>query len=195
MGLQGARRQELEPSLIFVESVPVVAECQGTPRTSAGGISSPHEGALHWAAPKLFLPGGAEARLHPSADIYSIGGLILQACTGDVPYLYYNERCVLSAIITGLPTSITYASVIPSYLVILLIYATSFPGLLLDIAEQDPDSLINASKILQSTLDAHVLTYDKFLAVGHNHTSVNFALDMGQGEEWASDVVKWINSV
>ncbi|PBK62672.1 hypothetical protein ARMSODRAFT_1008163 [Armillaria solidipes] len=35
----------------------------------------------------------------------------------------------------------------------------SFPRLLLGIAEPDPDSLINAS-----TLDARVLTYDKFLA-------------------------------
>ncbi|KAK0234764.1 hypothetical protein EDD85DRAFT_955606 [Armillaria nabsnona] len=79
----------------------VVAECRGTSRTSPGGISSPHGGALRWAAPELFLPGGAEARLHPSADIYSIGGLILQACTGDVPYSYYNERRVLGAIIAG----------------------------------------------------------------------------------------------
>ncbi|KAK0436365.1 hypothetical protein EV421DRAFT_1907980 [Armillaria borealis] len=79
----------------------VVAECRGTSRTSPGGISSPHGGALRWAAPELFLPGGAEARLHTSADIYSIGGLILQACTGGVPYSYYNEPRVLGAIIAG----------------------------------------------------------------------------------------------
>ncbi|SJL06714.1 uncharacterized protein ARMOST_10056 [Armillaria ostoyae] len=79
----------------------VVAECRGTSRTGPGGISSPHGGALRWAAPELFLPGGAKVCLHPSTDIYSIGGLILQACTGDVPYSYYNERCVLGAIITG----------------------------------------------------------------------------------------------
>ncbi|PBK62674.1 kinase-like protein, partial [Armillaria solidipes] len=79
----------------------VVAECRGTSRTSPGGISSPRGGALRWAAPELVLQGGAEARLHPSADIYSIGGLILQACTGDVPYSYYNEPRVLGAIIAG----------------------------------------------------------------------------------------------
>lgn len=74
----------------------VVAECRGT-----GGISSPHGGALRWAAPELFLPGSSEASLHSSADPYSVGGLILQACTGDVPYSYHNERRVLGAIITG----------------------------------------------------------------------------------------------
>ncbi|PBK83302.1 kinase-like protein, partial [Armillaria gallica] len=79
----------------------VVAECRGTRRTSAGGISSPHGGAVHWAAPELLLREGAEARLHPSADIYSVGGLILQACTGDVPYPNYNDARVALAIKAG----------------------------------------------------------------------------------------------
>ncbi|KAK0218852.1 kinase-like domain-containing protein [Armillaria fumosa] len=76
----------------------VAAECRGTSMNSPGGMSS-HDDALRWTAPELCLPGGAEARLHTSADMYSIGGLILQACTGDVPYSYYNDRRVLDAII------------------------------------------------------------------------------------------------
>ncbi|KAK0453014.1 Alpha/Beta hydrolase protein [Desarmillaria tabescens] len=72
---------------------------------------------------------------------------------------------------------------------------TSLPKLLLGIAERDPDSLINASKNFQLALEARGLTYDKFVAAGHNHISVNFAVGTGQGEEWAEDVVKWIRSV
>ncbi|KAK0187089.1 kinase-like domain-containing protein [Armillaria mellea] len=80
----------------------VVAECRGTPGTSPGGRSSPPYGAWRWAAPELVLrQGDPDVRLHPSADIYSAGGLILQACTGDVPYSYYNDRRVLGAIITA----------------------------------------------------------------------------------------------
>ncbi|KAK0200319.1 alpha/beta-hydrolase [Desarmillaria ectypa] len=71
----------------------------------------------------------------------------------------------------------------------------SLPRLLLGIAERDPDSLINASENFQSALKARGLIYDKFVAAGHNHISVTFALGTGQGEEWASDVVKWISSV
>ncbi len=57
----------------------VVVECRGTSRTNPGGISSPHGGALRWAAPELVVvQEGADLHLHPSADIYSIGGLILQ---------------------------------------------------------------------------------------------------------------------
>ncbi|KAK0434533.1 alpha/beta-hydrolase [Desarmillaria tabescens] len=72
---------------------------------------------------------------------------------------------------------------------------TSLPRLLLGIAERDPDSLIDASKNFQLALEARGLTYDKFVAAGHNHISVNFAVGTGQGEEWAEDVVKWIRSV
>ncbi|KAK0187251.1 alpha/beta-hydrolase [Armillaria mellea] len=71
----------------------------------------------------------------------------------------------------------------------------TLPRLLLGIAERDPESLVNASKNFQLALEARGLTYDKFVAAGHNHISVNFALSTGQGEEWASDVVKWIRSV
>ncbi len=57
----------------------VVAECRGTSRTSPGGISSPHGGALRWAAPELVVvQENAKLSLLPSADIYSVGGLILQ---------------------------------------------------------------------------------------------------------------------
>ncbi|KAG7440144.1 alpha/beta-hydrolase [Guyanagaster necrorhizus] len=70
----------------------------------------------------------------------------------------------------------------------------SLPRLLLGISERDPDSLINAFKSFQLALEARGLTYDKFVAAGHNHISVSFALSTGEGEEWASDVVKWINS-
>ncbi|KAK0234589.1 Alpha/Beta hydrolase protein [Armillaria nabsnona] len=70
----------------------------------------------------------------------------------------------------------------------------SLPRLLLGIAERDPESLVNASKNFQLALEARGLTYDKFVAAGHNHISVTFALSTGQGEEWASDVVKWIRS-
>ncbi|KAK0200424.1 kinase-like domain-containing protein [Desarmillaria ectypa] len=80
----------------------VVAECRGTSRSGGGTVSSHHGGALRWAAPELVvLQEDAEPRLHSFADIYSAGGLILQACTGDVPYSYYNERRVLVAIIAG----------------------------------------------------------------------------------------------
>ncbi|KAK0447468.1 kinase-like domain-containing protein [Desarmillaria tabescens] len=80
----------------------VVSECRGTSKTGAGGISSPHGGALRWAAPELVVvQEGAEPHLHPSADIYSVGGLVLQTYTGAVPYSYYNEPRVLGAIIAG----------------------------------------------------------------------------------------------
>ncbi|KAK0486600.1 Alpha/Beta hydrolase protein [Armillaria novae-zelandiae] len=71
----------------------------------------------------------------------------------------------------------------------------SLPRLLLGIAERDPESLVDASKNFQLALDARGVTYDKFVAAGHNHISVSFALSTGQGEEWASDVGKWIRSV
>ncbi|KAK0442761.1 uncharacterized protein EV420DRAFT_1485182 [Desarmillaria tabescens] len=36
--------------------------------------------------------------------------------------------------------------------------------------------------------------YDEFVAWGHNHVSLMFALGTGQGEGWAEDIVKWIHT-
>ncbi|KAK0436368.1 kinase-like domain-containing protein [Armillaria borealis] len=75
----------------------VVAEYRGKSRSGKGTVSSHHGGAFRWAAPELVVvQEGAEPRLHPSADMYSAGGLILQAYTGKIPYPYYND--VLSAL-------------------------------------------------------------------------------------------------
>ncbi|KAK0449779.1 uncharacterized protein EV420DRAFT_1646775 [Desarmillaria tabescens] len=67
----------------------VVAEFRGTSTRRAGAPSHPY-GALRWAAPELVFPEEeAEPQLLPSADIYSAGGLILQASTsgkGALPF-------------------------------------------------------------------------------------------------------------
>ncbi|KAK0441778.1 uncharacterized protein EV420DRAFT_1752435 [Desarmillaria tabescens] len=38
------------------------------------------------------------------------------------------------------------------------------------------------------------VSYDEFVAKGHNHVSLMFALGTRQGEEWAEDAVKWIHA-
>ncbi|KAK0452062.1 Alpha/Beta hydrolase protein [Desarmillaria tabescens] len=47
---------------------------------------------------------------------------------------------------------------------------------------------------LCAALKAGNVSYDEFVARGHNHVSLVFALGTGQGEEWAEDVVKWVHA-
>ncbi|KAK0442790.1 Alpha/Beta hydrolase protein [Desarmillaria tabescens] len=63
--------------------------------------------------------------------------------------------------------------------------------LLLGIGEKDIPCLHPAMEKFGAALR---VSYDEFVAKGHNHLSLVFALGTGQGEEWAEDVVKWIHA-
>ncbi|KAK0442793.1 Alpha/Beta hydrolase protein [Desarmillaria tabescens] len=65
------------------------------------------------------------------------------------------------------------------------------PRLLLGIGERDIPCLHPA---MEKFGEALRVSYDEFVAKGHNHLSLVFALGTGQGEEWAEDVVKWIHA-
>ncbi len=66
--------------------------------------------------------------------------------------------------------------------------------LLLGIGERDIPCLDPAMEKFGEALKAKGVSYDEFVAKGHNHVSLVFALGTGQGEEWADGVVKWIHA-
>ncbi|PBK58785.1 alpha/beta-hydrolase [Armillaria solidipes] len=68
------------------------------------------------------------------------------------------------------------------------------PRLLLGIGKRDIPCLCPAMEKVGEALKAKGFSYDEFVAKGHNHVSLVFALGTGQGEEWAEDVVKWIHA-
>ncbi|KAK0215536.1 Alpha/Beta hydrolase protein [Armillaria fumosa] len=68
------------------------------------------------------------------------------------------------------------------------------PRLLLGIGERDIPCLDPAMDKFGAALKEKGLSCDEFVANGHNHVSLVFALGTGQGEKWAEDVVKWIHA-
>ncbi|KAF5378941.1 hypothetical protein D9757_008713 [Collybiopsis confluens] len=72
----------------------------------------------------------------------------------------------------------------------------SLPPFLLVVSEKDPTSFLRASELMQGALES--LTGKKVpnvVAKGHNHISINFALTTRQGEEWAEDVIQWMQGL
>ncbi|KAK0482817.1 Alpha/Beta hydrolase protein, partial [Armillaria luteobubalina] len=66
--------------------------------------------------------------------------------------------------------------------------------LLLGIGERDIPCLHPAMDKLSAALRGKGLSCDEFVAKGHNHVSLVFALGTGQDEEWAENVIKWIHA-
>ncbi|SJL11575.1 uncharacterized protein ARMOST_14980 [Armillaria ostoyae] len=64
------------------------------------------------------------------------------------------------------------------------------PRLLLGIGERDIPCLRPAMEKVGEALKTKGVSYGEFVAKGHNHVSLVFALGTGQGEEWAEDVIK-----
>lgn len=131
------------------------------------------------ALPELYSP-----TLHPRIK----GAILLSGCYmfEDMPAdmkdsvrLYYGEdaeakKRVLLALVDS-------ASVVTA-------------RLLLGIGERDIPYLHPAVEKFGGALKAKGVPYDEFVAKGHNHVSLVFALGTEQGEEWADDVVKWIHA-
>ncbi|KAK0442226.1 Alpha/Beta hydrolase protein [Armillaria borealis] len=68
------------------------------------------------------------------------------------------------------------------------------PRLLLGIGERDIPCLHPAMEKFGEALKVRGVSYDDFVAKGHNHVRLVFALGTGQGGEWAEDVIKWIHA-
>lgn len=66
--------------------------------------------------------------------------------------------------------------------------------LLLGVGERDIPCLHPAMDKLSAALKGKGLSCDEFVAKGHNHVSLVFALGTGQDEEWAENVIKWIHA-
>ncbi|KAK0222850.1 hypothetical protein EDD85DRAFT_246421 [Armillaria nabsnona] len=64
----------------------------------------------------------------------------------------------------------------------------------LGIAERDFPCLMLALEKFEGALAKQGVSYDEFVAKGHNHVNVVLALETGQGEEWAEGVVNWIRA-
>ncbi|KAK0470293.1 Alpha/Beta hydrolase protein [Desarmillaria tabescens] len=65
---------------------------------------------------------------------------------------------------------------------------------LLGIAERDFPCLTPALEKFKEALTKKGISYDEFIAKGHNHVSPVLALETGQGEQWAEGVVNWIHA-
>ncbi|KAK0204387.1 Alpha/Beta hydrolase protein [Desarmillaria ectypa] len=65
----------------------------------------------------------------------------------------------------------------------------------LGIAERDFPCLTPALEKFREALRKKGVSYNEFVAKGHNHVSVVLALETGQGEEWAEGVVNWIRAM
>lgn len=67
------------------------------------------------------------------------------------------------------------------------------PALVLLKAEEEPDFLLEATDVMREAMtkklggDPHMI-----VAKAHNHISVNWVLGIGEGEEWAYELAKWI---
>jgi hypothetical protein len=69
------------------------------------------------------------------------------------------------------------------------------PRILMVEGEFEPEWLINAGKVFSKVVkerteeDLRVV-----IAKGHNHISMNWALSTGEGEEWAEEVLAWLDT-
>ncbi|KAF5319329.1 hypothetical protein D9619_008658 [Psilocybe cf. subviscida] len=69
------------------------------------------------------------------------------------------------------------------------------PPLLMIEAEFEPEWLIRAGDAFQDEVAEKTgKRLTRLIARGHNHISLNWALSTGEGEEWAEDVVAWLES-
>lgn len=67
------------------------------------------------------------------------------------------------------------------------------PKMLMVEAEFEPDWLLEAGKVFnKEVLLRKGKEYKVLTAKGHNHVSLNWALSTGEGEEWAGDVLQWL---
>jgi acetyl esterase/lipase len=75
------------------------------------------------------------------------------------------------------------------------IFIERLPNILLVEGEWEPDWLLDAGKALQQALTDRIQQpIEKFVALGHNHVSLIWALSTGQGEQWGDDVAGWCKS-
>lgn len=68
-----------------------------------------------------------------------------------------------------------------------------FPPTLIVESEREPSAVADSGRVLRKLMEkrlAREVPY--FMAKGHNHISLNWALNSGQGEEWAEEVIGWI---
>ena len=70
------------------------------------------------------------------------------------------------------------------------------PPMLMVEGEFEPEWLIDAGKVFRKGVkDKTGKELEIIIAKGHNHISMNWALSTGEGEEWAEEVVKWLDKV
>lgn len=69
----------------------------------------------------------------------------------------------------------------------------SLPNIVLLVAEREGKRFHQSADNLYKSLIDRKLDVKRIFAKGHNHISVSWCLGTGQGEEWAEEVVEWIN--
>lgn len=70
----------------------------------------------------------------------------------------------------------------------------SLPRVLAVEGEREPNWLAAVGKEFRQVFEARTgKRLEMIVAKGHNHVSLNWALGTGEGEEWAEEVLKWIN--
>jgi len=62
------------------------------------------------------------------------------------------------------------------------------------LAEREPPFVVESVHAFGDLLKSRGVRVTDYVAEGHNHISVNFALMTGQGEEWAEEAVNWMRS-
>jgi acetyl esterase/lipase len=72
----------------------------------------------------------------------------------------------------------------------------SLPKVLVVEGEWEPDWLLATGREFRDFLEARTgKKVERVVGKGHNHLSYNWALGTGEGEEWAEEVVKWIDAL
>jgi len=72
----------------------------------------------------------------------------------------------------------------------------TLPKILMVEGEMEPEWLIDAGISFREEVKERTgEQLKKIVGRGHNHISLNWALSTGQGEEWAEEVVEWLQDV
>ncbi|PPQ67774.1 hypothetical protein CVT25_009078 [Psilocybe cyanescens] len=75
-------------------------------------------------------------------------------------------------------------------------FAEGLPKILMVEGENEPDWLIDAGVLFHKEVEGKTgENVKKIVAKGHNHISLNWALSTGVGEDWAEELVEWLDKL
>ncbi|EMD35729.1 hypothetical protein CERSUDRAFT_106459 [Gelatoporia subvermispora B] len=68
------------------------------------------------------------------------------------------------------------------------------PNILLLLSEREPPDIDASNDSFVAVLLRRLIAFDLFVMEGHNHISPEPALGTGQGEEWATRIIRWMGA-